>query len=70
MPLRVPQLLVHGTADTKVPIDQTTGYADHARAAGDEIALRTVEGADHMRLIDPTSGVWQQTLTAVRDALS
>lgn len=70
VPLRIPQLLVHGTADTKVPIEQTTGYADRARAAGDEVAVCTVEGADHMAVIDPASGGWRRTVGAIREALS
>jgi acetyl esterase/lipase len=53
LPLGVPALLVHGDADERVPISQSRAYADAARAAGDEVELVEIPGADHMSLIEP-----------------
>ena len=57
LPLGAPSLLVHGTADDRVPIEQSLAFAAAARAAGDECRLVTVDGADHFDLIDPRTPV-------------
>jgi acetyl esterase/lipase len=62
LPLGVPQILVHGTADDVVPFEQSKRYA---RAAGDEAELIPLEGAAHFEPIDPLSPEW----TATRDAV-
>ena len=65
LPLRVPQLLVHGTADRKVPVKQSLAYSAAARAAGDDVQLLELDGVDHMALIDPTSDAWARTVDAL-----
>ena len=67
LPLGVPVRCVHGTDDTTVPISQSRGYVDAARAAGDDATLVEVPG-DHFALIDPSTPAWRRTLT-VLDAL-
>lgn len=62
LPTGVPQLLVHGTSDDRVPIEQTRGYARAAREAGDVCNLVELPGADHFQVIDPRSRAWQTTL--------
>ncbi len=62
LPLGVPQILVHGTADEVVPFEQSARYAE---AAGGEAELVPLEGAGHFEPIDPLSPEW----TAVRDAV-
>jgi len=42
-----PMLLVHGTADATVPFDQSERLLQAGRAAGMDIELRPVPGADH-----------------------
>lgn len=69
-PLGVRQLLVHGTADVKVPVAQSTGYAAHARARGDDVELVEVTDADHMALVDPASAACRRTLAAIVGALT
>jgi acetyl esterase/lipase len=53
LPLGVPALLVHGDADTRVPIGQSRNYAEAARGAGDEVELIELPGVDHMAVIEP-----------------
>ncbi|HEX3737373.1 MAG TPA: alpha/beta fold hydrolase [Solirubrobacterales bacterium] len=58
LPLGVPALLIHGDADQRVPIAQSRAYVEAARAAGDEVELVELTGADHMELIDPEGRAW------------
>lgn len=58
LPLGVPQLLVHGTADEIVPPAQSRSYAAAARAAGDEVELVELAGAGHFDVIEPTHAAW------------
>jgi fermentation-respiration switch protein FrsA (DUF1100 family) len=53
LPLGVPQLLVHGRLDDRVPLAHAEEYALAARAAGDDCALLVLDGADHFDPIDP-----------------
>ncbi len=58
LPLGVPQLLVHGPDDTLVPVSQSRTYAAAAKAAGDQVDLIEVPGADHFSVIDPGHKAW------------
>jgi acetyl esterase/lipase len=69
LPLGVPQLLVHGTADESVPFDISERYAAAARDAGDTCELIALEGVDHFALIDPASSAWQRTAERLSQAL-
>ena len=44
LPLRVRQLILHGTADEAVPIELSRGYARAAKAAGDTVELIELPG--------------------------
>ncbi|MDB5065865.1 MAG: alpha/beta hydrolase, partial [Chloroflexi bacterium] len=59
LPLGVPQLLVHGELDDRVPVAMSRDHAETARAAGDAVQLVVVPGAGHAELIDPESRAWQ-----------
>jgi acetyl esterase/lipase len=59
LPLGVPQLLVHGDADTSVPLELSQGYADAAGAAGDDVDLIVLPGVGHLELIDPGHEAWR-----------
>ncbi|MFD4244990.1 alpha/beta hydrolase fold domain-containing protein [Streptomyces sp. NPDC058525] len=48
-----PFLLVHGTHDGLVPYSQSEALAEALEAAGGEVTLRPVEGADHIFLGSP-----------------
>lgn len=67
VPIRVPVVLVHGRRDTVVPFDQSSRYADAARASGDPVALVELPDAGHFELIDPDDEAWQ---TCRRKALA
>jgi acetyl esterase/lipase len=58
LPIGVPQLLVHGTDDVRVPVDMSRRYAEAARAAGDEVELVVRPGEDHFVHLDPGGGAW------------
>lgn len=64
LPLGVPQILVHGVDDDRVPIDHARTYAQRARHAGDECRVTEVEGG-HFEPIDPRSTVWPFVLAAL-----
>ena len=66
LPLGVPQLLVHGTADDRVPFEHAERYAERARAAGDDCTVLALDGVDHFDVIDPRSKAWATIVEAVR----
>jgi acetyl esterase/lipase len=63
LPLGVPQLLVHGSADDRVPIEHARAYA---AAAGDEARMLELDGADHFYVIDPRYDGWRAIPAAMR----
>lgn len=60
--------LVHGTADDRVPVEQSVAYAVRASGAGDDARCEALDGCGHFELIDPLSEVWPSVLSAFRDA--
>ncbi len=58
LPLHVPQVLIHGSADAHVPIQVSQHYAAAARAAGDAISYFEPEGVDHFDVINAATEVW------------
>jgi acetyl esterase/lipase len=69
LPLGVPQVLIHATADDRVPFAMSQAYAAKAQAAGDTIQFITLPGADHFVLIDATSTTWAKTAQAIKGLL-
>ena len=65
LPLGVPQVLVHGSADEDVDPSITDGYASLARASGDEVIDVRLEGFNHFDVIDPKSPIWEAAIEAV-----
>ncbi|ANY09738.1 hypothetical protein AFB00_02705 [Pseudonocardia sp. HH130630-07] len=66
VPLGVPSVCVHGSADAVVPIAQSEEFVAGATAAGDRSELVRVEGADHMQLVDVAHPGWAASLAAVQ----
>jgi acetyl esterase/lipase len=66
LPLRVPQILIHGTKDSSVPYDFSASYWEVAHAAGDSVELVTQQGAGHFDMVDPRANEWRAVLHAVR----
>jgi acetyl esterase/lipase len=56
-----PLVLVHGTADDRVPVEMSRAFAARERAA----RLVELPGAGHFDLIDPLSAAWPATLAAI-----
>ncbi|GAA3726377.1 acetyl esterase/lipase [Spinactinospora alkalitolerans] len=66
LPIGRPQLVVHGDADHRVPVEHSRDYVGAARAAGDPVDYHEVAGADHFAVIDPSHRAWR----GVRDWLA
>jgi acetyl esterase/lipase len=55
-------ILVHGTADDRVPSQLSADYASAAQAAGDDARCVLLPGAGHFDVIDPLSAAWPAVL--------
>jgi acetyl esterase/lipase len=66
LPLRVPQVLLHGADDVHVPLALSERYHQAALAAGDRCELTVLAGAGHFEVVDPRTAEWQRVLAAVR----
>jgi acetyl esterase/lipase len=70
LPMRVPQLLVHGDRDDTVPVELSRSWTARSHESGDECELVVLPGVDHFALIDPTTDAWGETsrrLTTLRN---
>ncbi|MHA6795765.1 alpha/beta hydrolase family protein [Pseudonocardia bannensis] len=65
VPMGVPVVCVHGTADRNVPLRQSERFVAAARKAGDRADLVELPGVDHFAVIKPGTDAW----TACRDAV-
>lgn len=57
--VEVPQLVVHGEADQRVPVEHSRDYVAAARAAGARVDYHEVAAADHFAVIDPATDAWR-----------
>jgi acetyl esterase/lipase len=60
LPLRVPQLLIHGEADKNVPLVNAQTYARRAREHGDHLDLAVIPRAAHFELMAPRAKAWER----------
>jgi acetyl esterase/lipase len=67
IPTEVPRLLVHGTADTIVPVSQSEGFVVASKDQGDPAELVVVEGADHFDVIDRNHPAWVEVVDRLGD---
>jgi acetyl esterase/lipase len=70
LPLGIPQVLIHGTADDSVPLQMSLAYLAKAQAAQDVVKLIELEGVDHFALIDPASDAWAVTMEELQKLLA
>ncbi len=68
LPLGLPQILIHGTADSNVPYAISADYAAAAQAKGDDVDLVTLEGVGHFEIVDPRADEWRVVVAAVQRA--
>ena len=69
LPLGVPQVLIHGTRDSHVPIEISRDYAAKAKALGDPVTYLELEDIDHFDVIDPRSTAWERTIEVLEALL-
>jgi acetyl esterase/lipase len=55
-------ILLHGTADDRVPSQQSADYASAASSAGDDARCVLLPVAGHFDVIDPLSAAWPAVL--------
>jgi acetyl esterase/lipase len=65
LPLGVRQLVVQGDADGPDFVDLSRLYAAAAQAAGDDVELLELSGADHFHVITPDSDAWKQIASRI-----
>lgn len=66
LPLGVRQVLIHGSEDFVVPVEQSVRYAARAADAGDDVMVELIEGEDHFAVLDPASQTWAAVLSHLR----
>ena len=69
LPPGIPQILIHGTRDTNVPIEISRAYAAAAQSPGGPVTYLELEGIDHFDVIDPRSTAWEKTVKALQQLL-
>lgn len=70
LPFHVPQVLIHGDRDDRVPIVVSQDYAKKALSAGDPVKLLELPEADHFVLIDPNSDAWAICVEQIRQLIT
>ena len=58
LPLGVPQVLFHGTADASVPFEISERYVARACERGDDVRLVTLLGAGHFEPVEARTPEW------------
>lgn len=66
LPLGIPQILMHGTEDSNVPLEISQTYAAAAKAAGDHVTLIELPAVDHFAVINPHTTAWSTTIDALQ----
>ena len=69
LPLGVPQVVIHGTADEAVPVAMSRAYTAAATAAGDDVTYHEIESIGHMELIDVGHHAWSLAATTAEQFL-
>ncbi len=58
LPLGIPHVLIHGSADDTVPLEVSQAYTTAAQAADDLVTLVELPDVDHFAVINPHSAAW------------
>jgi pimeloyl-ACP methyl ester carboxylesterase len=70
LPLNIPQVLIHGDRDDRVPLVVSQEYVHKATQHGDCATLVELPRVDHFALIDPSSLAWAITIPHVQRLLN
>lgn len=62
LPLGIPQLLLHGTGDDRVPYEQSRAYQAASLKAGDKTTLRELDNIDHFSVVLSSRNWWGSVL--------
>jgi acetyl esterase/lipase len=62
LPIGVPQLLLHGTKDDRVSIQQSRAYVAAAKAAGDQVDLIELLEVDHFEVVESSKNWWDAVI--------
>jgi acetyl esterase/lipase len=65
LPTHTPRVLIHGTADSTVGIEQSREFASAAVAAGDRTDLLELEGEGHYAFLDPRQPAFETLYLAL-----
>ena len=65
LPTGTRQVLVHGTADTIVPVSQSEMFVERSEQLGDRPTFVKLKDVGHFELIDPESDAWSAVVKAV-----
>ena len=60
LPLALPTWLFVGSRDQVVPLPLVEAYAEAARAAGDTVTVRVLDGADHIDVVRSRHPAWAE----------
>lgn len=60
VPLGIPTVALHGTADESVDVKQSRNYVQAAQEKGDQAELVELPGAEHGDFLEPNSKTWEE----------
>ncbi|MCX7621823.1 MAG: alpha/beta hydrolase [Acidimicrobiales bacterium] len=69
LPLDAAQLLLHGSADSKVPPEQARNYHTAAERAGDPVRMVELPGVDHFDTIRREKVWWEEVIRWLPDQI-
>lgn len=71
LPFKIPQVIVHGSQDDRVPLEMMINYVKVAKEKGDVVHFVEIKGGNHSEVKNPDSDSWKnKTLQLVKKLLS
>jgi len=69
LPLGVPQVLILGQYEERVPLALAEEYVAAARRAGDSVQLEVIRGVGHFEIASPRARTWSRVSSSIRALL-